>query len=224
MKNIGRRRLNLLNKSELKKLSKMSKETKSIYDSWADEYDKDLMTIMDYKTPTKMANLMKVSLLPNDKIIDIGCGTGLMGEAINHLNIENIKYAGIDLSAKSLKVAHKKKIYYKLTQGDITTTLPYRTNSFTVAVCCGVFEYFKDIAPILKEIKRVASDLIIFNFPTTKPPYLNSHSRKEVLASMKKIGVGRVEDETRFLAWKSGYRNTVKDIYSTGMIVDIEGK
>jgi predicted TPR repeat methyltransferase len=42
-------------------------------------------------------------------ILDLGCGTGLVGEQLHNLGYQNIH--GLDLSQELLNVAHEKGIY-----------------------------------------------------------------------------------------------------------------
>ena len=81
------------------------------YDTWAEIYDQDLTP--HYDTPSRAAQ--QVSQYWDDKtvtILDVGCGTGLMGQALANLGYINIE--GLDVSRGMLEVARQKQCYSRL--------------------------------------------------------------------------------------------------------------
>ncbi|XP_070577796.1 methyltransferase-like protein 27 [Ptychodera flava] len=86
-------------------------DVKDLYDRWSDTYDKDLQDI--YFTPKHAARSLSESVTDKGaRILDCGCGTGLVGEELQKLGYHNID--GVDLSEKSLEIARKKAVYKNL--------------------------------------------------------------------------------------------------------------
>ena len=139
-----------------------------LYNEWATDYDK-VLTEWQYQAPLKCAKLFKQYLDMNSKkgllkILDIGCGTGLVAKYIydmlNEQDCDMIQITGIDISDKSLEIAGKKRLYHKLIQLDISKLpyVPFETDQFDFIICCGVLAYFKDpivLTQMFKEWVRI---------------------------------------------------------------------
>jgi predicted TPR repeat methyltransferase len=89
------------------------------------------------------------------KILDAGCGTGLVGGHLGSLGYKNI--FGIDLSSRSLDVARQKGVYESLIKHNLQEILPFEDNCFDATICIAVFSRFntEDLTEILKEFSRV---------------------------------------------------------------------
>ena len=83
-------------------------------------------------------------------MLDLGCGTGLVGRALQ----ENFKYiVGIDISEKMIQEAKKIKIYDKLVRYEIIEYLNSKTLCFDFFIAADVFIYIGDLTKIFKLIK-----------------------------------------------------------------------
>ena len=84
------------------------------------------------------------------KILDIGCGTGLMTRQFAPKN----QVWGVDISIGLLKTARKNGIMVvRGAAGD----LPFVDGFFDLVVCVGVLPYYENPETILAQIKRVAA-------------------------------------------------------------------
>lgn len=83
-----------------------------------------------------------------EKIIDIGCGIGLMTAELVGKN----EVWGIDISSGLLNMARKKGLKTILASGHL---LPFKNDSFNIAICIGVIPYYKDPSRIFSEICRL---------------------------------------------------------------------
>jgi len=93
---------------------------------------------------------------PEDKLLDVGCGTGLTTEPWQ------CKRYGIDPSKKLLERARQKdNIKYKLAPAE---NIPYPDNFFDIVISITSIQNFKDIEKGLKEIKRVGKNRFILTF------------------------------------------------------------
>ena len=88
------------------------------------------------------------------KIIDIGCGTGLVGKYLQAYGFNN--FDGLDISDEMLRIASQRG-YQKLYSGSLNETLPIADSSYDCVTCVGVFthghvasEGFSELCRILK--------------------------------------------------------------------------
>ena len=75
------------------------------------------------------------------KILDVGCGDGLVGEALNLRGFVNI--IGTDISQKMVQLAAKKNIYKEVFQADLMQPLQLDSKSFDALTCVGVTTYLE---------------------------------------------------------------------------------
>ncbi|MEQ8601835.1 MAG: class I SAM-dependent methyltransferase [Marivibrio sp.] len=84
------------------------------YDAWALDYERDLMAA-GYRYPPVGAALVARRAASDALILDGGCGTGLMGEALAAVGYRRL--IGLDLSDGMLDVARAKGCYERLIKG-----------------------------------------------------------------------------------------------------------
>jgi predicted TPR repeat methyltransferase len=119
-----------------------------LFDDYADRFDEHLET-MDYHVPQLVHDaLLEVAGggLPGWRILDLGCGTGLCGEAVRPLAAT---LAGVDLSARMVAKARERRIYDSLFVGSIDDALEGQENSFDVIVAGDVFTYIGELSTVL---------------------------------------------------------------------------
>jgi predicted TPR repeat methyltransferase len=118
------------------------------YDNWAPSYNADVAA-RRYEAPqTLVAHLMdlieqgKVKIRPDDpalNVIDLGCGSGLVGQALRERGFGPID--GTDLSLGMLEQAHASGAYRTLIPWqDLNHPLPFFLHGqYDLTICCGVF-------------------------------------------------------------------------------------
>ena len=114
------------------------KELEELYTVWADHYDYDVVEVIGYvghSIATKL--LLKYVDNSKSKILDAGCGTGLVGEILHEKKFNNI--VGIDFSQPMLNQALEKNVYQSLGLADLTEKLTFKDNTFDAIVCAGTF-------------------------------------------------------------------------------------
>ena len=124
-----------------------------LYDEWADNYDRDLV-LWGYDAPQVSASYLKRLADKDGLVLDVGCGTGLVGQAIQEQGFSRIH--GIDFSEESLQLAKRRRLYGSLSRVDLTQ-LPtsLRAASFNAIVCTGVMAYLTETKQVCLEFCRI---------------------------------------------------------------------
>lgn len=126
------------------------------YDQWAASYNSDLSDAsQNYVAPIHVAQAaLRSSNRDNVTILDAGCGTGLVGEALAKGGSMTID--GLDLSPPMLKVAEQTGVYRKLTVCDLTQPIDIPDETYDMVTCCGTFTRgHVGPDPALREFVRV---------------------------------------------------------------------
>ena len=120
-----------------KKIEDNKDYSEKLFDVFAENYDAILQKIA-YIIPDKIAELTKNV---SGKIIDLGCGSGLVGAA--SINIKQ-EFTGVDISAKMLEQAEKTGRYKKLIKSDIIDFL-YTKPEAKLLIAADVLCYLADL-------------------------------------------------------------------------------
>ena len=119
---------------------KTPEDSIKLYKKWAQTYDNDFALSSDYLSPQKISNFfLKHSKDTDTPILDVGAGTGLIGEFLNIKGKKEI--IGIDISSAMLHQAKLKNCYSSLIEADITKKIPLNDNSLGAAVSAGTFTH-----------------------------------------------------------------------------------
>jgi predicted TPR repeat methyltransferase len=118
--------------------AKSREDLATAYDEWAELYDQDLVGEMGYVAPALACQLLLGHLEEKHaKILDAGCGTGLVGSYLFQRGYHNLE--GFDYSGKMLAQAEKKGVYKLLYQGDLTRPLDLPDNDYAAIISVGTF-------------------------------------------------------------------------------------
>jgi len=130
------------------------REVADRYDAWAQSYDDDLAS-WSYQAPTVVAEKV-VSRRPEAaSVLDVGCGTGLVGRALRARGFAG-HILGLDISAASLVIAQQFGAYDSLEQADLQQRLAIEDDSVDAVVCVGVMTYLPEVDAVWREFARVA--------------------------------------------------------------------
>lgn len=152
--------------------SKDNEELRERYDQWAEEYDEDIVTDHDYQGTRVTAEYVLRYVPTEAKILDVGAGTGLMGEVLASRGYNN--QVAMDLSQGMLDLAQQKNVYQELRQMVLGETLYFPTDSFDAAVGTGVFTKAHAPASSFDEIVRIVKPGGFIIFTLNADSYKNA--------------------------------------------------
>ena len=190
------------------------------YDKWAESYDDDLVA-WSYQAPEAVARTV-VSREPNaGSLLDIGCGTGLVGKALRALGCSAM-ITGLDISQTSLRVADQTGAYDQLEAADLQQPLDIEDNAFDVLVCVGVMTYLPDVEAVWREFARVvrSGGLVVV---TQREDLWEPRRCQEILDRLTTEGVWtplEVSDPAPYLPEATGGLAELGGYYVTARITD----
>ena len=136
-----------------------------IYDTarwWDNDSPFRILRIMNQvRVPFFLSHFPSGSEIRPLVVLDVGCGGGLVSEAIAQVGVEkNFNVTGIDISAPSIAVAseharlHHRSPNLSFRVGSVYA-LPFADDSVDVVVISDVLEHLSDVDSAIKEIFRV---------------------------------------------------------------------
>jgi len=141
---------------------------RGLFDSYADRFEQHLQHDMRYDIPSKMRSLLaQLDPIKRYETLDLGCGTGLSGLAVQELAT---RIVGVDLSPKMLAQALEKGIYAELHAEDVVGYLDRTPDGvFDLVLSADLFVYLGDLSDVFAKINRVlrANGLFVFSTEET---------------------------------------------------------
>ena len=128
----------------------------AVYATWADAYDRDLIDGHGYKAPEDaVASFATLGLAKNARILDAGCGTGLVGLLLREAGFIHID--GADLSTEMRAIAAKHDVYNRLFRLDMTADYGIApADAYDAVISVGVFGFGPPHVPHLNHIMGAA--------------------------------------------------------------------
>ncbi|SFD08430.1 methyltransferase [Devosia psychrophila] len=139
-----------------------------LFDTYAETFDSHLTEMLGYQTPGYIRDV--VAPYPLTTLLDLGCGTGLVGAAL----IDRIPTMdGVDLSAQMIRKSRERDIYRHLRVGDITTIIetdPALSGPYDLVTAGDVFVYLGDLAAVFAAVTTVLAPEGLFAFSVEAAP------------------------------------------------------
>ena len=169
-----------------------------LFNEYADHFDGHLVGALKYNAPEFMFSLLNLRAGNKFEILDIGCGTGLMGKLLEPFTSRMV---GVDLSQDMLSRAESTGVYDELLVADVLEFLDECKESFNLVVAADVFIYIGELKNIFKDLSRIipAGGLFCFSIEKSEaasfslsPKTLRySHSREYIqeLASLNNFKI-----------------------------------
>ena len=126
----------------------------ALFDSYAETFDSHLVGTLEYATPTRLADALRAAgaLDRSPAVLDLGCGTGLMGAAL----VGRVRrLVGCDLSSGMIERARARGLYDDLVVDEVLAFLARTPERFGVVACADLFPYLGDLAPAVEAVTRV---------------------------------------------------------------------
>ena len=159
----------VISKLDIYKIKK-PEELLKYYQDWTDnnKYDKDIVD-WNYTAPQETVSVLKkYALNKNSKILDAGCGTGLVGIELKKYSYLNIE--GVDFSQSMLDLVPQ-NIYKKIEKIDLNKPLKFKNNIYDVVMCVGTFTYGHVKPHALDEIIRITKNKGLICFTVNEGIY-----------------------------------------------------
>jgi SAM-dependent methyltransferase len=123
-------------------------DNRNLYRNWASTYDDDFAHRNKYVYPKSISSICAglVDTTSQLSILDIGCGTGIVGTCLSELLITSI-IDGVDISPEMLEVAQSKiradanPVYSQLFEADLTKSISFADAKYDVAISAGTFTH-----------------------------------------------------------------------------------
>ncbi len=122
----------------------------SLFDDYADRFEAELVLGLGYEAPMRLAEQIETACraFGIDQVshaIDLGCGTGLMGERLRR---RASFVEGVDLSGAMIEAAGRKGIYDRLEQAELTAFLAASAQAVDLIVAADVLNYCGALPPV----------------------------------------------------------------------------
>jgi ubiquinone/menaquinone biosynthesis C-methylase UbiE len=156
-----------------------------LYGEWAETYEEDLVNNIGYVVYLRVAEHMicQRSLLKGP-VLDVGCGTGLVGECLRKGGIDVID--GIDISPLMIAEAGKKKtqdgdpVYRRLITADLTKKLNIPDGQYAGFISAGTFTKGHLGPDSLDELWRIAASGAISVIGVKSTHYTAAHFHEKL--------------------------------------------
>jgi predicted TPR repeat methyltransferase len=141
-----------------------------LFDSYAPSFDQHLVDALDYVVPEKLYEAV-LAARPQAAaldVIDLGCGTGLVGQ---HFRRVAGRLTGIDISARMMQWAQRRNIYDQLVLGDYVHYLSARQDACDLVLAADVFIYAGDLDAVFQAVARLLRKGGLFAFSLEVVPH-----------------------------------------------------
>jgi len=127
------------------------------FDTYAGRFDRHLTEKLGYTVPKVLREMVGELVQPSkmfSSTLDLGCGTGLAGEAFRSISLQ---LQGVDVSANMLAKATAKGIYDRLERDEVETFLVASLGSYDLIIATDVFVYIGRLEPVFAGLKGCAA-------------------------------------------------------------------
>lgn len=124
------------------------------YKDWAGDYDNDTVDNFGYVAHIVAGNNLHEHLAnPSAKVLDAGCGTGLVAEVLAEKGYDNMD--ALDYSKEMLDIAEEKGLYKEYLHVDLSKPLDMADNTYDAVVSAGTFTYGHVKPSAFEELARI---------------------------------------------------------------------
>ncbi|WP_055045317.1 class I SAM-dependent DNA methyltransferase [Devosia sp. A16] len=188
----------------------------ALFDDYASRFEDALVGRLGYRTPEMLEVAIRDTLAARgatrfERALDLGCGTGLMGERLWPL-VDRLE--GVDLSANMLAEARRKRTYDRLQKADLVAFLLEAPGTADLIVAADVFNYVGDLQGPLAAASNALrpGGLVAFSLETHAGPdavrlgttLRFQHATTPTLAICQAVGLRTVRVEATTIRLERG--------------------
>jgi predicted TPR repeat methyltransferase len=147
---------------------------RSLFDQYAPNFDQALVEGLGYRGPALLREALRAAAAARRRsfhfarALDLGCGTGLVADALRE-NCGTI--IGVDLSPSMASAARRKGVYADIVIGDLTDfVVAQPAGSCDLIVAGDALVYLADLAPVCHACARALAPDGLFAFTTETHP------------------------------------------------------
>ena len=169
-----------------------------LFDDYAPRFDAHLTENLGYRAPALIADALDATA-PGRRFaqaLDLGCGTGLMGEALRS-RVDHL--TGVDLSPAMIAKARERRVYDGLVVGDAAALLKCEPPGvFDLIVAADSLVYIGDLAPLFAAVATALAADGLFAFSVElfegdgfklEPTMRFAHARPYVETTAREAGL-----------------------------------
>jgi predicted TPR repeat methyltransferase len=139
---------------------------RSLFDDYSSCYDAAMVESLGYRGHLHLrmlAERIRPKLTAPLRIVDLGCGTGLVGEVFKDLSLGG-RLDGIDLSPRMIEAARLRNVYDDLILGDLETVLVETGCKYDLILAADTLVYFGALGPLFTTIAKSLAPSGVFIF------------------------------------------------------------
>lgn len=134
----------------------------ALFDGIAGQFEHHLVADLEYRVPADLAALARPGLAAGSRVMDLGCGTGLIGTALAG---SGARITGVDLSPRMLDISARGGAYEQLELGDVVEVMRRSAAASLQAVfAADVFIYLGNLEGVFAEVARALAPGGLFAF------------------------------------------------------------
>ena len=155
-----------------------AEDSRNYYDKLAEHYDKDFAQGLQYQLPTHVQRTFSsLGGTEDSPILDIGCGTGLLGDV---LASANCVIDGVDISPAMLAICKEKGRYRALYELDLTQSIETVINQYGAVLSSGTFTHGQLGTDAFVALLKVARGGALFVIAINKAHYIKLGFSNEI--------------------------------------------
>jgi predicted TPR repeat methyltransferase len=155
-----------------------------LFDDFAPTFERRLVEELEYRVPEELRAVVAPHLPGSPErsfdVLDLGCGTGLVGRKFRDLAA---RLAGVDLSTAMIATARSAGIYDELVCDDVVEYMANADSSFDLILAADLFIYIGDLEPFFSAAAKALRPrgLLAFSIETIEGlPYTLRRTRRYV--------------------------------------------
>jgi predicted TPR repeat methyltransferase len=129
---------------------------RGLFDEFASHYDDTMLEKLGYRAHLHLRTLadrVLPRLMPPWRVLDLGSGTGLVGNSFRDL-VGSGRLDGIDIAPRMIEAARRRGIYDDLILGDIETILAEPGQAYDLILAADTLIYIGDLSTVFAGVSK----------------------------------------------------------------------